>query len=322
MMKCRSLLSVLLLVCAGLLGAACDVGGRAGATPTPEPEEGVSLLMSMSSPFHISGQQTFSFRVPVGEDFTATMNPTNLGEKELLGAFVCLLDFRQVPCVEKQGAVFRYRLRAGQEGSFPLRLKGLTAGRHELVRFTFYDTDNHDMKPDFRQMTRFMMQAVRVTLFVGSGSEAPKVVYVTSSQPDTLAQQGEGLFVLSDQPLGERETKPWRSKDVSAGATVPYHITFNNPGNKAVEYAVVAVLDYEQVPLGASSPALYVRVESKERMSIATSLVAPRRAGAHELVVVLLDKPYLDQLAEASKPEQERAGGGSECSERVLIRVR
>ncbi len=313
----------LVLMCViAVMATACSLTGGAKGTPEPEVIEGVSLLTGLSSPFHVTGQESASYRIPAGQDFTATVEPANLGNKELLAAFVCLLDFRQVPCVEKQGTVFRYRLKAGQEGAFPIRLSGLAEGQHDLVMFSFYDPDQHSSKEEFRQMSRFMFQAVRATLFVGSAKGAPTVTYAASSQPDDRAKQGQGLFVLSDQPVGPQEPSPWRQKDVAPGATVAYHVAFNNVDTKPAQVGVVAFLNFEQVPVTPGTPVIFARVGSKERVSIAASLAAPRKAGNHELVVLLVDNPYLDLLANAKKTPDERAGFGAECSERVLIRVR
>ena len=95
---------------------------------------------------------------------------------------------------------------------------------------------------------------------------------------------------------------PWLSSTLSAGQASPFNVWVNNTQPTTARMAVVALLDYEQVALADKQPALYGELAGQSRADIAGS-VAPSQPGQHELLVLLIENPYI-YLAEQARSRQ------------------
>ena len=279
-----------------------------------EARQSGGFLFYMESPFRAEGYDTY--RIPAGGEFSAEVVFGNYepGESEFL--FSCLVDYLQTPCAEGlPGQAYPLTLPSQTDHTFHIRLSDLAEGMHDLIFLIFERPDEHTTNPEFRGESRDLFDFYRVNLYVGESASAPSIAYTSFSEPDEFAPQGMYLYTISREVLLDPWQTPWDSESLNPGQEVGYYATLNNPEPFPTRFALVAFLNFEQVPFAPDHMVFYGQVESQKRASVETSLIAPINPGPYELVVLMVDNPYID-LAKLDLSSDINS------SDRVLLTVR
>jgi len=265
-----------------------------------------------------AGAQTYE--VDAREDFMGAFTIGNYEEEALSLVFSCIVDFAQTPCVEDQTErIHRLELAAQEDATLQLRLSDLSEGLHDVIFAMFLFPDEHSTDPMFRLDSRFMYDYRRITVHVGASRTSPSLALVAFDEPDEMAGQGMHFYTLSRHG-GDRWEESWQlEEEASPGESLEYYITRNNPEERAITYAFLAFLDYEQVPISGDHMVLYAQVGSQRRAMPRGEVIAPSELGEHEFFVLVADNPYVDQLEQYTSSDPLWAN--SYTSDRVLIRV-
>lgn len=279
-----------------------------------EARQSGGFLFYMDSPFRAESYDTY--RIPAGGEFSAEVLFGNYEPTESDFLLSCLVDYLQTPCAEGlPGQAYRFTLPSQTDYTFHIRLSDLAEGMHDLIFLIFEGPDEHTTTPEFRGESRDLFNFYRVNLCVGESTSPPSIAYTPFSEPDEFAPQGMYLYTISREVLLDPWQTPWYSENLNPGQEVGYYATLNNPEPFPTGFALVAFLNFEQVPVAPDHMVFYGQVESQKRASVETSLVAPIEPGSYELLVLMVDNPYIDLASQDLSPDIN-------SSDRVLLTVR
>jgi hypothetical protein len=232
------------------------------------------------------------------------------------------VDYAQRPWLAGSPAtVHRAVLPARTEASLDVAIAELPPGVHDVVFLTFFEPDGPAAAPGFSSGTRPPLSFHRITVVVGEASAPrPAVTLARFGAPDRWAREGLWIYGLTRGEADDVLDAPWREEAAAPGAAVSYRVTLNNPSATATTFALVALLDYEQVPLATEHRVFYGELAPWSRATVAGALTAPAARGLHELLVLRVDNPFMDLSAPASAaaPLSSILHG----SERVRLTVR
>lgn len=210
---------------------------------------------------------------------------------------------------------YPFALAPQTDHTFHMRLSDLAAGMHDLVFLIFERPDEHTTNPEFREESRDLFDFYRVNLYVGGSASPPSITYTPFSEPDEFAPQGMYLYTISREVLLDPWQTPWHYEILNPGQEVRYYATLNNPERFPTQFALVAFLNFEQVPFTPDHMVFYGQVESQKRASVETSLIPPPSPGPYELLVLMVDNPYIDLT-------RQDLSSDINSSDRVLLTVR
>lgn len=244
----------------------------------------------------IGNDSSSSFRVEAGQPFIGQFWLLNAYQGETRDfAIICLIDYVQTPCAVDQPLVRIETLAPMAELLLPLEIPVPGEGLHDLsVLFAidpFPDQDAPEAYDRFRNIG-----AVRVNLYVDGIVTAP--IPEVEDPPGQL-EAFNGSFVASPlaQPFDEtsRRITWWTHTTVPAGELFDFYIHLNNRQSRAFDEAMIALIDYEQVPIyrqGQPQIPFYVRSRNGVWQPVAVQVRAPTKPGIYEFMVVGMTQPF------------------------------
>jgi len=223
-------------------------------------------------------------------------NETPREQKFLLLEFIdtSAIEF---PLDEQKDVAHRVKLAAGERQGFSTELPLVDQGLHNLFLVCLYRLQSASAK----LATHF--PAYVESLLVGEGP-APQY---TAARPKTFLQGRPGQRLRKLLPTGgllvstERTPQDARAYttelQANAGAELKYYIQMRNAfsGHSATEFALITVLDGQQVPVNgdANMPVVNVRLQAGQEITIPVRLTAPAGPGEHELWLLAFGNPYM-----------------------------
>ena len=276
--------------------------------------EAEGFLFFVDAPW---GSNKEAYHLTTEEQFQAQVTAGNFQKHPVTGRLTCLVDYIQVPC--NDGGATTFQLDTGKEAKFSVELPNLSVGLHDLILLTFFNPDEHSTETRFRQNSRFMYHFYRTTIYVGEKANQPSVRYTQFVEDDPLAQKGINIFTASKSRLEDPWQTPWHVEDALTGQHISYFVRWNNTQPTINTFALIAFLNFEQVPLQSADPVLYGRFEPHKQANIAAQFQVPKEPGQAEFLVLLVENPYLalDQQAEKETPQPFFVFS----SDRVLVNV-
>jgi hypothetical protein len=208
----------------------------------------------------------------------------------------CLVDYQQVPCVFDGQQRLLYRVDMGdfEDQTVPFETPPLVPGFHDVALLAFAKPNVHDLSRQYRFSTDFhYLYAPRLVLLTGDEPwQVPSIEYtITGTEPISRTVPLEGLVVNREKQ--ELEIQAWLTQEVGAGEIIEYFVHMGNDTGPSRTFAVMAFLDYEQIPLdGAEQWVAYVSLPTGTRAVLPGNLVAPQEMGVHEFMVVWAYDPY------------------------------
>jgi hypothetical protein len=261
-----------------------------------------------------------TFALPSGGTFKGQVTFGHEADFEMGAALICLVDYVQVPCVQRQaGLVTRFTMAPRTEQSFDVSLPRLADGLHDFLVVVFYMPDVHTLDPVFRADTRLMFHFDRSNLLVGQTTQRPQMVNHTFNAPDKLAEGGMNFLALLRPGQDWEKDEPWREAKVTAGQTIPYTIAWNNPDTRSASFVAIALFDYQQVALSDTHPALLAEVGSQQRAEVSGQLLAPATGGEREFLILIIESPFTELRQQMSASQAENVFVYS--TDRLLVSV-
>ena len=211
----------------------------------------------------------------------------------------CLLDYEQVPFTfdnESEQILYKIHLEPYEEGSYPFELAEIEEGGHDFEIVVIFRPYENSLNRTFRRSTcGGHMGSMRRNIFVGNYSDLPAVNYTNMSAIACCScgpeyrRSAEGIFIAKE-PCS---TKLWLTEDVEPGGLLNYTI---NAGayEVPVTFAMMALLDYEPIPINVNGSDLVIfgEFEPGVKVAIPASLIVPEEKGVHELLVLWFPVPY------------------------------
>lgn len=112
--------------------------------------------------------------------------------------------------------------------------------------------------------------------------------------------------------------KPWTPQPFQPSANVSFGAVIYNPGSIDREYCLVALLDYNQIPIQNNYQSCGI-VKAGQVGGVKSSFVAPSTIGDHQFQVVAIENPSMKDSYFAADPNVK--GINLISSTRVLIQV-
>lgn len=259
-------------------------------------------------------------QVARGQPFDAVVLAGNYGVREHDFALLCIVDYIQMPCRRDASArTSQFHLTPGEETRLRLNLP-LEPGAHDLLFLTFFDPANHSTEQVSRQDSRFSFSFYRAQVVAAGADTRPTPGAMERFSVKSDLQAGAGFFTILPDKFKDPAQAPWHAAQSAAGAPLNFYAAYSNPEQVSGTVALLAFVDFEQVPWDASHLTYLAALDAGARADVPAVVTAPQAQGAHELVVVAVDNPFLDLAGQVGADEPRSFFANS--SDRVLISVR
>lgn len=274
------------------------------------------FLFYLDSPARTDNPQVL--KVSENQSFQGVVLAGNYGVKEHDFALLCIVDYSEVPCRREADGGFQFHLASGEETRLGVNL-ALDPGTHDLVFLTFYDPNNHSTEQSLRQDSRFLFSFYRVQIQVGEQTTRPQPPIAYKFSAKSEFQPGAGLFTISRDKFTDPSQPAWHRQEINPGAPLNFFAVYTNPEQVTRTVALMAFLDFKQVPWDSSRTTYFAELAASARADVEAQVSAPTTVGDHELVVVAVDNPFLDLAGEVNADQPRSFFANS--SDRVLIAV-
>lgn len=209
-------------------------------------------------------------------------------------ALVVLVDYAQVPIIIDDVPHETHVFRA--DPGDPLEIDfGFTVpnrpGKHQVCVVLFQGVDTHRLDDRFRFGQGLVATHIS-DVIIGGDDVPPEITYQKASyaRPDDPDYDISGVNLNRD-PQVYRQS--WVTETVRPGEVLEYCIHLGNESDQDKPYALVAWLDWQQIPVGqGETPAFYGQIKAREQQAITTAVAVPTTGQIHELQVLYVKHPY------------------------------
>ena len=212
-------------------------------------------------------------------------------------AFLCLMDYVQIPCTPNAADVQLREFAAEEEILSPIEIPDLGKGLHDFAVLVIHEPYQDIDAPDLGDRSETGRAMLLSALFVGDSTKAPEVDPVFPEPGPLLEGYGSLFFISKRAELVEPHggILIWLSESSNSGEMIDFYLHFNDqddPRTRRRMMAVMAFLNYEQVPIyinGQEHLPLYVQREPDTWQPLAVQIQAPSQPGVYEMLVVVRD---------------------------------
>lgn len=326
---------IVAVVCVALVLAGAVVRQGALSFSAPPPTRVGFLPTEAPPPTSYSGQGVafgiqaapdtpfwWTYRVPLDAPFHGILQVTNHQPAQSF-LLTCLLDYQQVPCSFGGQPVLtkRISLGANELRDIPFATPTLSQGWHDFTLLVIPDPDDQNLDTRYRLGTDTVYAARTVLLDGGLSWSPPRIAYPDISQAaPNRSLPLDGIFI--DDEAHPPQLQAWTVQHVTAGVAVPYDVHLGNKSSAAYTFALLALLDYHQVPLSSQGQrAVFGTLAAGGQGLISGLTTAPMAAGVHELMVLWVENPYhaLEYPSDGPQRQATRLPVRIESSLRVAI---
>jgi hypothetical protein len=214
---------------------------------------------------------------------------------------VALVDYQAVPFYFNGSYGKTHRLNGSPTGEYSgiISVTNLSRGFHDVVLAGFVAPDNFTYDAGL-PVNLMAAGALRYNVIVDNGTK-PAPAFENSSNPRNATYRLDYNFSgpnIFREPFDNRGLS---REDVKPGQILDYYLQVGHGtinGRKLdTSYAIIQLLDYDQVPVryNSSDYVYYGFIAVNESSSVHLSMKAPDTAGPHRLVVLLATDPYEDR---------------------------
>jgi len=282
-----------------------------------------------NAPFHdAANSMHYSKYLEENESFTGYLYLSNQMSEANDFLVFCLFDYTQVPFETEDGYIQVTRilqLKPFEEVFFPFNLGTVSKGAHDFEIFVIMKPNEHSLNETFRRSTDISyLGSRRINVFVGNSTLVePSYMHfdpeIYSSVCGSEYPVNNGILITK-QPCSRTL---WFTENVKPDDILDYSINAAADNRYPVSFALVALLDYIQVPVQIVSKesTFFGRLEQGEKVSIPAQVQIPSVEGIHELMVVWMPAPYHKLEEKPGSPIHIPEGIWSTPSTRVGLNV-
>lgn len=240
----------------------------------------------------------------------------------------CLFDYTQVPFENENGSTRItqvLQLEPFEQRFFYFNLGNVSEGAHDFEIFTIMKPNEHSLDENYRRSTDISyLGNKRINVFAGN----PTIV-----EPDFIRYNTENFSSAcgSEYPVNNGilitktpcSTTFWLADNVTKGSIFDYYVNAAADNKYPVSFGLVALLDYEQIPVqpGLPEKTLFGTLDKGEKISIPAQIRIPSDKGIHELMVIWIPAPYKKLENTPGVPAEITEGIWSTPSSRVALIV-
>lgn len=238
----------------------------------------------------IEAKRTFTINNPSFEKDIVFGNHTK-SEKEFL---LLVFDHAKQIDFEINGEVHRSYLFKESENGYArlsINIPNLDKGFHS-INYIIVRQPNVNII-DFEKLNEAnalsTIYNVRVNLLYGITKIPEQIEYNTQ---DIISRDGTLHGVLINQ---SDEYNVWLSGIIREKEDLKYNLYYGNSSNNPIDYYVVSLFNWNQVPINESKDFLYSRLTIKDQMKVEAKLYNQQKLQDENILVVfLLPNPYVD----------------------------
>ncbi len=291
----------------------------------------------VASDWQASGEQVYVFRVDVieaeqigdrtyclghGLPLDLTLRMLNLYPDKTTMLYMVLVDGQPITITMASQVSTRHvqPLPYNTLLSLPISIRPLTPGFHDVILVGFANPYRHDMESGEWYNSSQDFIAYRLSVIVG---EPLAQAHKPFDEPPLFLREYDLGPVLT---LSDRADVPhqWLTTTLSPGQRITYYIFTSAISSQTPcdEFALIAFLDYQPVPInaGINSP-YYARVCNRHTARIQGEIKAPLEPGPHELILMRIPNPHAPFMVIRAQPGVNPFDYDPDISERVLIKV-
>ena len=180
-----------------------------------------------------------------------------------------------------------------EDNLYYFQINNISEGFHDVAIILVLTPYEHSLNEDYRFSTDMgRMGDRRLNLFVGDVNDTndTRIGYVECDVSCQSSYVLNGLLV-NKEPCSP---KAWLSDDVVAGDELDYFVNVGNDDEPLRTFALMAFLDYKQIPFNLNSDELTIfgKLRHGEKISYHANLTLPDEEGVHELMIVWILDPY------------------------------
>ncbi|MGB0388446.1 MAG: hypothetical protein ACPGWR_26810 [Ardenticatenaceae bacterium] len=230
-------------------------------------------------------------------------------------ALLALFDYQQVPVTlageSKLVHLFEVEPYSAQKIDFTIMVPNLP-GRHKLWIYNIQAADLHHLDSEFRQKATSFAHGTDFDVVIGETSDFPQPDY-QPAPPSQESPSGPESGWNTINREADRRTF-WITDTVKSKQLLDFNIHVAHNILDEVPYALVALLDWQQIPLGDESPTYFGLIGKQNGLqTLPATVQIPSTGTVHELQVIYFIDPYrrLDETQDGIQ------WGGSSESQRV-----
>lgn len=234
-------------------------------------------------------------------------------------ALLALFDYQQVPLTlageSKLVHLVSVKPYSEQKIDFTIMLPNLP-GRHKLWIYNIEAADLHHLDSEFRQNATSFAHGMDFDVVIGEASDFPQHDY----QPAAPSQESASGLTSGWSSINRKaDRRPiWMTDTVKSKQLLDFNIHVAHNILDEVPYALVALLDWQQIPLGDESLTYFGLIGKQNGLQTLPATVSiPSTGSIHELQVIYFIDPYrrLDE-----RPDGIQWSGSNESNRVGLIK--
>jgi hypothetical protein len=237
-----------------------------------------------------------TYMLPPGEPFHGRYRLLNQ-QAATNYVLTCLLDYRQQPCIwdRQSELLYEVELDRAEQTIIPFTTPPLTSTFHDFAILAIANAGVEDLSEEYRIRTDSNYLYAYRSVFL-SGAEPwtpPHIDEMLLGTERSSRVSFEGVIVNQDEhPV---ELRAWTVYEAAPGETIDYYIHIGNGSddNPPNTFAIMAFLDYGQIPLdGEEQWVAFARMPSGSATTLPAQVTAPEQPGIYELMIVYAYNPY------------------------------
>lgn len=211
----------------------------------------------------------------------------------------CLLDYNQVPFENENGSKIITQLlplEPFEDRFMYFNIGNVSKGTHDFEFFVVMKPNEHSLDEKYRRSTDISyLGSKRINIISGDPMElkldlTPDNTMNFSSVcgPDYPVNNG---ILITKEPCS---TTIWLTENVTGQDFINYSINAAADNEYPVTFGLVALLDYEQIPVQIDHPGktLFGALNKGEKISLPAQVRTPAGKGIHELMIIWIPSPY------------------------------
>jgi len=214
-------------------------------------------------------------------------------------------------------------LKRGERAIFEFETAPLPQGVHNLG-FLVFDRA-YDERPDYMDQAAlgqgFLGEYYKV--YVGTTKESRQIQFQDWNLGETPNPNLSNFFNINDHKDAFEGTgyPIWKPKLYKPGEDIEYTIAFSNPSPYEREYCVIALLNYNVIPIQDGKSQVCGIVKGGQFGLLRSSLKAPSVPGSYHLQMVRVENPLMKDSYLAAQAQHKEFDSGYLPSSRILLKV-
>jgi len=233
------------------------------------------------------------FKIQKGESFSKFLFLSNNTGEDTTIKILAFINFKQQKFSvdgKTEKSDFTFKLKDNEAIEIPITLEHFGDGRNEVILVAVREPtcDRTDM--DFRIISDTTILTRRFDVINGEDKipsyQAMDYPLITKKE---ILNSIDGIFISEDK----YENMTWMSQSVPTDAKIDYFIRIvNREFDYRKTYAVITMLNWEQVEIDGENDVIFSQVNSNEGIEINASIKTPKEEGQYELCTLLIYNPY------------------------------